>query len=259
MRILPCIAVTMAVGAFAAPAQQTPSVDDEVARLFAYARDYHNRLPSLECDESIDSQQVKNGKIKWEVKVEAVLSEVRDPKISDGFRDSYQFKTVNGKPPGKSFKIPYLVQGAFPNAIGFADESQKNCFDYKLSQEDGGATLSLELAAKPPSSNPACKDVFEDYRKIVLIDVASGAVKHVTRTMSPAAARKHHETPFASIDYAPQSLGDLTLWLPTHLESHDEKDEGRMQASFSNYHRFAAKVTILPDIKEVPPGGVGKP
>jgi hypothetical protein len=102
---------------------------------------------------------------------------------------------------------------------------------------------------------PNCKDVFEDYRKTVVVDVASGAILHMTRSMSPKAAHDHHEIVFISVDFAPQKLGEKTFWLPARFESHDEKSEGRMSATFSNFHRYtsAAKMVDSPPQGQVTP------
>ncbi len=246
---------------FSGVAQTQPAsdVDDVISHLIAYSKSYRSKLPSLECDEFIVSQQVKSDKVKWEVKIEATLRQVRDPNNPDQFNDSYKFKSVDGHPPKVHFQLPYFVNGAFANGIGFSNEDQHECYDYTLSQEDGGTTLRLELAAKLASGSTACKDVFAGYHKIVLVDVGTGIVKHITRSMSPDAARMHHEVVFASIDYAPQDLGNLTLWLPTRVESHDGKGEGRMTAVFSNYHRYIGEARILPGIEELPATSAPKP
>lgn len=252
------MALLLACSGFA-KAQQTPTVDEFVSRLFAYSKDYRARLPSLECDESVVSQQIKSGKVKWEVKIDATLRQIRDSTNPDEFNDSYTFKNVDGHPPKAHFKLPYFVNGAFANGIGFASEATRTCFDYTLSQEDGGTTLRLEFAVKSASSDPACKEVPAAYHKIVLADAATGIVKHITRTMSPDAARKVHDAVFASIDYTSQSLGEMTLWLPSRVESHDEKGERRMTAIFSNYHRYTGEARILPGIEELPATDTRRP
>lgn len=252
------VAILLACSSFA-QAQQTLAIDEVLSRLIAYSKDYRTKLPSLECDESIVSQQVKGDKVKWEVKVEAKLRQVRDPNHPDEFNDSYTFKSIDGHPPKARFKLPYFVNGAFANGIGFAAGDQRECYDYTLLREEGGTILRLELTAKSASSAPACKDVFADYHKIVLVDADTGIVKHITRSMSPDAARKYREVIFASIDYAPQNLGDLTLWLPVRVESHNENGERRMSAIFSNYHRYTGESRMLPGIEELPATDAPKP
>ncbi len=257
-RLYLSVAIFLACSGFA-EAQQTPTVDEFVTRLFAYSKDYRTKLPSLECDESVVSQQVKRGKVKWEVKTEATLRQVRDSKDPDEFNDSYTFKSVDGHAPKAHFKLPYFVNGAFANGIGFASEATRTCYDYTLSQEDGGATLRLEFAVKSASSDPVCKEVPAGFHKIVLVDATTGIAMHITRSMSLDAARKYHDAVFASIDYAAQPLGELTLWLPSRVESHDEKGERRMTANFSNYHRYTGEMRILPATEESPATDTHRP
>jgi hypothetical protein len=261
MRALACAAVFL-LCAFAAPAQDPPSLDTVLTRLFAYARDYRDKLPSLECTESIVSSVVVDGRVKHKVRVEAVLRELRDPQNPNLFHDSYEFTAVDGKPTKNTAEqpsMPYFVEGGFANAIGFASEAQKDCFDYRLSQLDAGATLRLEIALNPSVSAPPCNQVLDGFHKIILIDAASGAVRKVTRSISPRAAQLHHQVPWASMDYAPQNLGDLTLWLPSRIEAADDYFEGRMEATFSSYHRFTSKLTILPGFTAAPPSGPAGP
>src|SRR5450755_1292907 len=59
------VAILLACSSFA-QAQQTLAIDEVLSRLIAYSKDYRTKLPSLECDESIVSQQVKGDKVKWE-------------------------------------------------------------------------------------------------------------------------------------------------------------------------------------------------
>jgi hypothetical protein len=46
--------------------QQT-STEEQLRRVIAYTKAYRQHLPSLECDETMLSQRVKNGKVKREV------------------------------------------------------------------------------------------------------------------------------------------------------------------------------------------------
>jgi hypothetical protein len=81
---------------------------------------------------------------------------------------------------------------------------------------------------------------------MILIDAASGAARHVERRISPEFAERKLEIPFVAIDYAPQKLDDETFWLPVRFEASDLKIEGRMIATYSNFHRYLGKARILP-------------
>lgn len=253
MRTYPALFLTL-FSVFA-QAQQTPAVEAVLPRIYACARDYQAKLPSLSCDESITSQTVKNGKVRKEVKVESTLTEVRDRPEPDPFTEHHIVKTVDGRPPKPRFKLPFLVQGGFANGIGFARPDTQVCFDYHLDSPDGGKTLRLELDLKPDIADPACKDIPEGVRKTVLVDATTGQITHVQRTVSATASRERNEVYFMAIDYGPQKLGGETYWLPAKLSAHDPKDEGRMTTIYSNYHRYAGELQVVPGN---PPAGQGR-
>ncbi len=226
-------------------AQQLPTVDELLPRVVAYAQQYRQSIPSFEADESAVSQLVKNGRIKWEVQLQMTLRELRDESKPGEFVDRYTFHLVDGKPPRKHFKLPYFVQGGFSSAIGFGHPEEQTCYDYRVSPGDSVSTVRLELWVKTRPLPPNCNDVPEDYRKTVVVDVASGAILHVTRSMSPRAAHERHEIVFGSVDYAPEKIGDETFWLPVRFESHDENNEGRMSGAYSNFHRYASTAKVV--------------
>lgn len=233
--------------ALSAP-QQAPSVDALLPRLYAYASEYRAKLPSLSCDESITSQLVVDGKIIKETKIEATLREIRDGAGSDPFIEHHTFKTVDGRPPKTHFKIPFLVQGGFANALGFSREDTASCFNYRLTSQDGGITLRLDMALKSESNaDPHCKEIHEGFRKTVLVDAETGHITHVERTISAEAAKTAKEVYFASIDYGPQKLGKDTFWLPARIYAHDLSGEMRMFAVYSNFHRYAGEMKIVPE------------
>jgi hypothetical protein len=227
--------------------QQAPSVDELLPRLYAYASEYRAKLPSLSCDESIISQLVVDGKVIKETKIEATLREIRDSGRSDPFIEHHTFKTVDGRPPKSHFKIPFLVQGGFANALGFSREDTASCFDYRIVSQNGGATLRLDMALKLGSTNPRCKDIAEGFKKTVLVDAETGHITHVERTISPEAAKHAKEVYYASIDYGPQKLGNETFWLPARIYAHDLSGEMRMFAVYSNFHRYAGEMKIVPE------------
>jgi hypothetical protein len=249
-------AVCLLVLGTAAFSQPSPRISVLLDRLQSYARDYRQHLPSFSCDESITSQWVQDGRVKREVRIEAVLREIRDESNPDDFSDRYEFKLVNGRPPKPRFKVPYFVQGAFANGIGFmAPREADACYDYQLAEEDTGATLRLDLAAKPEKIDPICKDVYEGYRKSVIVEKATGIIRHITRSMSAKAARQNREPFFVSIDYAPQKLGVETFWLPVRVEAHDSDGHRQMTATYSNFHRYTGELEILPgQVQAEPPG-----
>jgi len=77
-------------------------------------------------------------------------------------------------------------------------------------------------------------------------------VVHVERTLPDDAARSHKEASFAATDYAPVALGAESLWLPVRMESHDPKDEHRLEVRYSGCQRYAGSMKILEGVQPVP-------
>jgi hypothetical protein len=226
-------------------AQQTFN-EEQIQRVIAYAQAYREKLPSLECDETMLSQRVKGSKVKWEVKIKATLRELRDENEPGGFRDEYTFKSVNGKPARPHFKTPYFVHNVFANGLGIGERPLPACFIYRFATLDDGRTLQLNIDSRPGVRTPACEKIPDDYHKTMLIDAASGAVRRVERRISPQFADRNLEIPYVAIDYAPQRLDEETFWLPVRFEASDLKVEGRMIATYSNFHRYIGEAKILP-------------
>jgi hypothetical protein len=226
-------------------AQQTFD-EEQIRRVIAYAQAYREHLPSLECDETMLSQRVKNGKVKWEVKIKATLREFRDDNERGGFRDDYTFKSVDGKPAKPNFKRPYLVYNVFANSLGIGESPLPNCFNYRFTTMDDGRTLQFNIDSRPGVRDSSCKKIPDDYHKMMLIETASGAVRRVERRISPQFANKNLEIPNITIDYAPQRLGEEIFWLPVRFEASDLNQEGRMIATYSNFHRYTGVAKVLP-------------
>jgi len=226
-------------------AQQKNS-EEQIRQIIAYVQAYRAHLPSLECNETMLSQSVKNGKVKWTVKIDATLRELRDENEPGGFKDYYTFKSIDGKPPKPNFSAPYFVYNVFANSLGIGDSPRFTCFDYSFATLDDGRTLQFNIDAKPGVRDRSCKKIPDDYHKMMLIDAASGAVRHVERRISPQFANSHLEIPYVVIDYAPQKLGEDTFWLPVRFEASDLTIEGRMIATYSNFHRYIGVGKILP-------------
>ncbi len=226
-------------------AQQPFDAEHWLQHFLDYGREYRRQLPSLECDESMILQRVKNGKVTWEVRIETTLREIRDETKTDEFKDNYSFKTVDGKPPKPHFRVPYFVHGGFANALSGA--TNRDCYDYRVASIENGATIQINVDSRANVSDSACQDLPRDLHKVVRVDAASGAVKHVERSMEQDFSDKHHDVPFLSVDFAPQILGNQTLWLPARFEASDAGKQGHQVAIYSNFHRFVGEVKILPD------------
>jgi hypothetical protein len=227
--------------------QQTSS-EEQLRRIIAYTQAYRRDLPSLECEETMLSQRLKNGKVKRQVKIEATLRELRDEKEPGGFRDDYIFKSVDGKraqPNFRTDRLPYFVYKAFANGLAIGEGSLPACFTYSFATRENGRTLQFNVDSKPGVPDPACTKMPDDYHKMMLIDTASGAVRRVERRISPVFADKNLEIPYITIDYAPQKLGEETFWLPIRFEAVDLHQQGGMVSTYSNCHRYTVVTKIV--------------
>jgi hypothetical protein len=240
------LVVALIVCAASLRAQEVkPGVKDLLDKLYAYSQEYRMRLPSLECDELITSQLVIKGKVRKEVKIEGLLRNVRVPDEKEPFTETHVFKRVDDEtlPPVFKFRIPYFVKGGFANAVGFAAPEKRDCYDYTVTSLDL-SRVKLEMVVRRGDQTPVCREVPEAYQKTVIADPVTGRIFSVEQMMSAKAAKRLKEPYFAAVTYKPQRLGDDTLWLPTTVRSHEEKNERRMTAVYSNFHRYAATVTI---------------
>jgi hypothetical protein len=240
--LAPVILVALCIKA----AAQLPATDEQIQHVIDYALTYRQNVPSLECDESMLAQRVQHGKVNWEVKIKATLRELRDAHEPGGFRDEYTFKSVNGKKARPHFRSPYFVYNVFANSLGIGDKPLPACLTYRTTTLDSGQTLQLNIDSKPDARDPSCSKIPDEYHKLLLIDVPSGAVRKVERSISPAYAERNLEIPYVAIDFAPQKLEDQTFWLPVRFEADDLQLEGRMIATYSNFHRYIGETKILP-------------
>lgn len=231
------------------PAGQLPT-DELISRLYEYVREYRASLPSFSCDEAITSKIVKKGEVKREMKIIGTLRVLRHNSGPEEFPETHNFRTIDGHPPQQHFFIPYWVEGGLANGHGFALPAIRDCFVYNVVPEDRGRVLRVSVKLRENMTDPKCNDVGEGYRRIALFDTVVGQVTHIEVALSPEAAKKFKRAYFATMDYAPQALGDKTIWLPVRLVAHDETGEREMTADYSNYHRYTAKVEILPASNE---------
>lgn len=228
---------------------QQISNEEQLRRVIAYTEAYRKKLPSLQCDETMLSQRLKNGKVRRQVKIKATLRELRDENEPGGFRDDYTIKSVDGRPAKPNFDpgtLPYFVYRAFANGLSIGENPRPTCFNYRFATLDDGRTLQFNIDSKPGVPDPSCSKIPDDYHKTMLIDTASGAVRRVERRISPQFADSNLEIPSITIDYAPQRLGEETFWLPVRFEAIDLHQQGGMIATYSNCHRYTVDSKILP-------------
>ncbi len=240
-------------------AQEPPTADVLLDRLYAYAEQYRAMLPSFECNESIISQRTaergyRRAKAGRPLRVEGMMREIRKTPadLDDPFTERHQFTKVNGQPVRGEFALPYFILGGFANLIGFHQSGERDCFSFRISPMPDGSKVRLQIDRKDDVSEPVCKGIFADTHYVVVAD-AEGHILHSERTIPAETSEQQDEAYFAAIDYAPQPFGERTFWLPTKFSSHDAAGTGRMEAVYSNCHRYTGDMKILSDMLEVKP------
>lgn len=228
--------------------QTNGNVPDAVAKATAYAEKYRERLPSLECDEAIVSTILHKGKIKKEVQIEGTFRVVRSGAPAEPFVETHQFKAVNGKPVPKHFNIPYFVQGAFSNGVGFTPETAY-CFDYAAGPAPDMPHTSLIVRRTRPGAEKThgCEKIRFGEVRTTWFDDAEKVIVRVEVQLPEGVAQKDKAPYFGGVDYGRVQIGNDVFWLPVRVASHDEKNEGRFEARYSNFHRYGATVRIVPD------------
>ena len=248
----PFFALAVLISPAVAGSQHPPSLDVLLDRLDAYAKQYQATLPSLSCDEQISSQALnKKGKVTWRVKMQSTLREVRTGNTYNPFFEKREIKAIDGHRPKATFQksqLPYFAEGGFAGLVGFKRWEQRECFDYIVTSVDGGQNVRLEMTLRTKFTNASCAKIPLDFHRIVIAERDTGRILRTERTIAPEEAARNTSVYFGGIDYAPQKLGEQTFWLPSRFYAHDAKDTRRMFATYSNCHRYAGELTILPDL-----------
>jgi hypothetical protein len=251
----PLVALALLIFPAVGGCQQLPPLDVLLDRLDAYATQYQATLPSLSCDEEILSQSLnKKGKVTWEVKMQSTLREIRKDDPYDPFVEKREIKSIKGRRSRRMPPMPYFVEGGFAGLVGFKRWEQRECFEYRLTSDDNGQTVRLEMGLKAKPSISSCAKLPSGFRRVVVTDPKTGRILHTERTIAPEEAEMSTEVYFGGIDYAPQQLGDQTFWLPSRFYAHDATDRHRMIATYSNCHRYTGELKILPEVS--PAGAV---
>ena len=237
---------------------QTPAPATLIDRLVANADRYRATLPSLTADESI----VTEGSTFFFHQRSTATGTFRVVRSGEGqpLEESRQILTLNGKPvdPGKNVSIPFTLLGGFGRFQEmFFTPRHRICFTFTLLPKAGpGGTQQIAIAGPEDlGSQPGCAPERKGLTGLALVDPASGQIVHLERTVTAEAANNDHLAPFASVDSAPTQVGDQTYWLPTVIigRFHEGKVKGEFIAHYSNYHRYAASITLLPGATEVDP------
>jgi hypothetical protein len=244
------------VGVSAQTVVAAPDADDLLAHAIAFAQRYQAVLPSLICDETIVSAALKNGVVKRQTTIRGTMREVRTNGGKDPFDESHQFTEFDGVPAteGKKHYFPYFVMGGFANGLGFLSSDRAKCYTATIEPTSDESKIRISLRPRIETVGvQGCEGTENVTSRLILLERANGHVLHSERTIRPEYARKAKESYFASVDYAPVQLGGEALWVPVKVVAYDPKEEGRFEASYTNFHRFSGTVTIVPGTEKPAP------
>ncbi len=250
-------------------AGQALTVDAVLARVRANVAAYTASIPNVICEESVDSRRTGGGKVKDEMKIESSFSIVRS---GDGknLRETRVKNLVNGsKPKNQKVSPPYAFSGGIANVIEIVDDK---CSSFAFARDGHPAgdapivIVATPRAASQDLSAACARELKQSFRAKLVIDPQSFQVHHLECSMQDISFGLASHVPFVplpsthndlafAVDFAPTSLGGKTFWLSQTVTS-TVTDKNKpitleYEAHYTNYHRFAATTTVLPDVTEV--------
>lgn len=239
-----------------APPPSTPAPPSLIDELVANAAHYRDTLPSVTADESIVSEGAYMGIFRKRTLAQGTFRVIRTPEGT--LKESRQIAVLDGKSvdPSKKADLPIVLFGGFGQFQQvFFSPQQRPCFVFSLLPQPGpGGTQQIAVSPAPDSAEQAaCKLSQSGIAGLVRVDAATRQIVHFERTVSDAFAAKTHLAPFVSVDSAPARVGDNTFWLPTQVIGRilNGRVHGTFTANYSNYHRYAGSMTLLPGATEI--------
>jgi hypothetical protein len=246
----------MCYPAVAAKAQQL-TLDQILTRVEANTDQYKAAVPSFLCDEHITSQELHGGKLNHETTVDAVFRVIRSATQTGTLNESREVKAVDGKPPSNNkLNMPISFSGGFIGALDkFLSADHRRCFDYgpdsTITASPAGTAAFTFAAREATANDPACSSIQPGTTGRFVIDTVALRVIHIERTVPQPVGKDHAVLGTATVDFAPVNLSGKSFWLPNTISAFTTEtpktNAFRFSAHYSNYHRFAATSTILPE------------
>jgi hypothetical protein len=228
------------------PVAAKSDADTLVDQLVENAAVLHATLPSITAHERVETHASKG--ILWQNSTgEGIVRVLRA--ASGGLKETHEMASYNGKPatPGQQKGVSQLVDGFIAVEDMFFSRRYRPCYTFTLaSQPAKDGLLELRIALNSAyASMPKCNPGFEGLTGVARIDPATRQLTHLEFNIPNPIG---HQVPFASEDYAPSKIGEKTFWLPTENDTLAiiNKAKVRTAVYYSDYHLFAASVTILP-------------
>jgi len=242
-----------------------PAPPELIDHLVANAEEYRATLPSLTADETIHSETSYMCMFKRHADAQGtfrVLRTVDDAQL----QESRQIAMLNGKAvePGKHVALPATLFGGFGRFQEmFFTPQHRRCFAFTLLPEPGPEGTQQIAISVPPEleTQPGCTQERHGVTGLARVDPATGQLVHLERTVPDEDVAHTNLAPFASVDCAPTKVGEQTFWLPTEIVGRilNGKVRGQFVAHYSNYHRYAASMSVLPGAVEVDPATAPTP
>ena len=238
---------------------QSPAPQPLLDKIVANIAELHHSLPSLTTQEDILSDLSQHGLYRAHAKAVASLR-VFAGAPGEQLNEARTYLSVNGKPvaPGRKNLIPFELNGAFSRVPEtYFTPAHLQCYVFtQLPQPASDGSTQLTFASNPDLPE-TCANKGISLTGLVRVDLATGQLHHLERTIVTPPTPGQHTTTFISIDFASASIGDQRFWLPSLLTATMDKGYGHFTAHYSNFHRYTGSLTILPDVTR--PGAEQEP
>lgn len=228
------------------PAAIPSAADELVDQLVRNAAALHTTLPSITAHELVHTDATTGVRMHHS---QAEGTVHMSGAVSGGLlEETHQIATFNKKPvaPGNPVVIGPPIDAFTGLMEKLFSRANRPCFAFSLAPQPAGKyPLKLRISLSPDyASRPGCARGLEGLTGVALVDPATHRLTHLEQAVPTEGGRGVH---FVSTDYAPVGIGDNTFWLPISTLSADIQGKSRTYTSvyYSDYHRYAAKVTVL--------------
>lgn len=227
-----------------------PPVATLLNRVVANVQYYHATVPSITAEEAITSSLSQHGLYRSKSEARATLRVLHSASGKE-LTEIRTYLVLDGKPvpADKKVAVPFEVNGAFSRIaeVFFAPE-RAVCYTFTaLPQPTPDGSLQLTFVTSP-NLPVSCANHGITLTGLVLLDPTTAQIRHLERTISSPPLAGQRSVTFISIDYAPVTFGDQSVWLPTVFTAELEHGKGRFVAHYSGYHRYTSSATLLPGV-----------
>lgn len=245
---------------------KAPSLREIVDRLETNLQHYDAGIPSLFCDEHVNSSQTGSDMRDQNTVIDSVFRLKRTPHRdhTTTLVESREIKSVDGKPAtSQDMDGPALLSGMFEGGLAVVSLSQAPCMSYtlqRISSDHPAEPYVIRFATFLTPQNSASCFLKENSKGRVFIDPASMQVTHLEITTpghlieeaSDSASRVVGKREI-TVDYAPVVLGGETFWMPSAIAMRTTSGSGTFhmtswsfQATYRNYYKLEVTSRILP-------------